>query len=177
MKKTDRGVTLLEILMAMLVLGLVTGGIFTAFVFSRRVSWRAEGEILAQSYSSETAEELRLAVTGSSPSGLTLAPGIYVDQKLGNAGAFTGQTPAFIPPAGATALAGLNLPASFQTRYQTGPGTAATMAGHGDGRVMVVETTAADLDGDGQRGLDFNADGTTDMNRVRVKVRWTTPRP
>ena len=199
MKYKTAGVTLLEIVMAMLILALVTGGIFTAFVFSRRVNWRTEGELLAQNYSAQVAEDLRLAVAGASPSGLRLAAGVWVDDKLANAGAFAGQNPPFIPPPGADVPrdgAGnpinpnpLNFPAEFAARYQTNPGTAANWTQHGDGRIIVVEgfsdvdgngtATIAenDLDGDGQVGFDFDGDRATDMHRVRVKVQWATPQP
>ncbi len=169
------GVTLLEILMGMLILALVSGGIFTAFVFGRRVNYRSESELMAYNAVQSVLEQLRLAVQGASPGGLPqLAPGIYVDQKMGNAGPFASQSPAFFSPAGSTPLAALNLPADFQTRYQTDPGTAANFTSHGDGIVMVVEGNT-DLDGDGFTGLDFNADGQTDEYRVRLWVKKTTP--
>ena len=165
-----RGATLLEILIAMVIIGMVAGGIMTAFVFSRRVSWRSGTELSAASFVQDVTDGLRQAVSNPIPGGLTLAPGIYVDEGMQN------------PPAGSTPLAALNFPAEF-LRFQTNPGTAPTLAGHGDGRLMVVEQadengngiTDEDLDGDGRIGQDFDGDGVTDLRRVRVRVRWTTP--
>lgn len=175
-KQTARGVTLLEILMAMVVMALITSGIFTAFVFGRRVSWRTEGELLAQHYTAQVAEELRLAVTGPSPSGLVLTPGIYVDQRMRNEGPFNGVPPTFVFPVGATGLAALNLPDTFRTKYQTNPGSGTgSVTNHGDGRMMVVEDHVTDRDGDGKKGFDFNVDNIADMVRVKVKIQYSTP--
>ena len=80
-------------------------------------------------------------------------------------------------PSGAAAISALDLPADF-LRFQSDPGAAGgtvAMATHGDGRMVVVEDITQDLDGDGQRGLDLNGDGTTDLRRVRIRVKWTSP--
>ena len=163
------GTTLLEILVAMLVIGLVATGIITAFIFSRRMTLRSGTELSGSTLVTEVAESLRGAVSGPTASGLTLAPGIYVDQNMQN------------PPAAggfaATPLAVLNLPADFQ-RFQSSSGTAGSTvasADHGDGRLVVVENLGQDLDGDGQTGLDLNGDGVTDLRRVRIRVKWTSP--
>ena len=186
--KDKAGVTLLEILMSMLIIGLVTGGIFTAFVFSRRISYRSEAEIEATGFAVGMADELRLAVGGTGPGGLPpLAPGIYVDQKLGNAGPFAGQSPQFkVPPSvtigtttyNPTPLAVLDLPAGFQGKYQIDEGTANDWVNHGDGRVLVVEGLD-DLDGDGQTGRDFSIppDGQPELYRIRLKVKYSSPKP
>jgi len=155
----------LEILVAMLVIGLVATGIVTAFIFSRKVTWRSSTELSGASLVTGMADELRAAVSGPTAAGLTLQPGIYVDQNMQN------------PPATATPLAALNLPDNF-LRFQTDAGTAgSTVAAdnHGDGRLVVVENVGQDLDGDGQAGLDLNGDGTTDLRRVRVRVKFTSP--
>ena len=161
------GATLLEILVAMLVIGLVATGIITAFIFSRRMTWRSGTELSSSGLVTETAEALRGAVGGALANGLSLAPGVYADQNMQNR------------PAGATPIAGLNLPADFQARFQTDPGTGGSTvaaANHGDGRLVVVEE-GADLDGDGQTGLDVSApaDGVVDLRRVRVRLKWTSP--
>lgn len=182
-----RGATLLEVIIAMVIIALVAAGMMGAFVFSRRATWRSGTELSAAVLAQQSADGLRLAAaTGVAPDGLLLAPGIYVDDSMGNA------------PAGSTVLvpAGggpnpLNFPAEF-TRFQTDGGTAATLEGHGDGRLIVVENAPVDtdvppngiqadelalvdLDGDSLAGQDFNGDGVTDLRRVRIRVRWTTP--
>ncbi|MBI3616292.1 MAG: type II secretion system protein [Candidatus Omnitrophica bacterium] len=169
--------TLLEILLAMVILGLVASGIFSVFVFGRRVSFRSESELVGINWLQAVADQLRLSVGGTGPAGLPkLAPGVYVDQKLGNSGPFASQRPPFKPPtATATARVELDLPAEFQARYQTAPGTANDFSNHGDGVVMVVEDHVTDLDGDGKKGLDFNGDGQTDLYRVRLYIKKTTP--
>ena len=60
-----RGVTLLEILVSMTILGLVAAGIMTAFVFSRRVTRATDFRAVATRYTQETAEDLRLAINQS----------------------------------------------------------------------------------------------------------------
>ena len=166
----DKGVTLLEIIIAMLIIGMVAAGIMSAFVFSRRVSWRSGTELSGAGLAKQSVQDLRNAIAGDTAQGLSLAAGLYVDQNMQN------------PPAGSTRIPALNFPAEF-IRFQTDPGTAPTVAGHGDGRLVVVENADEngnsiadeDLDGDGQIGFDFNGDGTTDLRRVRVRVRWSSP--
>ena len=189
-ERADRGATLLEIIIAMVIIAVVAAGIMNAFVFSRQVTWRAGTELSGAGLTRQTVDELRQAITAPLPNGLTLQPGIYVDQVLGNAGNGA--------PVGSIPAAGLNFPAEF-TRFQVttnrnpDPQAANTprLAGHGDGRVVVVENApvdsngngtidpnelaAVDLDGDGQAGQDLNGDGITDLRRVRVRVRWTSP--
>ncbi len=168
------GATLLEILVAMLIIGLVATGIITAFIFSRRMTWRSGTELSGSWLVTETAEALRAPLAN----GLSLTPGIYVDQRMANAGPFAGVPPAFNAPAGANPIAGLNLPTDFRTRFQTNVGAAGTVAAasHGDGRLVVVED-GVDLDGDGQAGVDVSnpPDGIIDLRRVRVRVKWTSP--
>ena len=167
------GATLLEILVAMLVIGMVATGIVTAFIFSRKVTWRSGTELSGAGLVTETAEALRGAVGAPMANGLSLAPGIYSNATMQNSPA---------PNDAAHRIAGLNLPADFQrflTNNGTGPNIGDTNADgqpdHGDGRLVVVEDTAADLDGDGQRGLDLNGDGVTDLRRVHIRVKWTSP--
>ena len=168
--RMETGATLLEILVAMLVIGLVATGIVTAFIFSRRVTWRSSTELSGSGFVTETAEALRSAVVPLA-NGLSLTPGIYVDQNMQN------------PPAGATAIAGLNFPNEFQTRFQTDPGTGPNLGDtdgdlepdHGDGRVVVVENAGQDLDGDGAGGVSFDGGVTTALRRVRIRVKWTSP--
>ena len=176
--KSIAGATLLEILVAMLVIGLVATGIITAFVFSRRVTWRSSTELSGSGFTVEVTESLRRAINAPQATlpnnGLSLKPGVYVDQNMQN------------PPAGATAIQGLNFPPDFQAKFQKDTGTAgATVAAanHGDGRMVIVEKADEngngiadeDLDGDGQIGLDFNGDQKTDLERVRVRIKWTSP--
>ncbi|MBI1952501.1 MAG: prepilin-type N-terminal cleavage/methylation domain-containing protein [Candidatus Omnitrophica bacterium] len=165
--RDDRGVTLLEILVAMIILGLVTGGIFAAFVMGRRITARSEGELAAAQLVSGTLEELRL------PNALP-GPGIYVDDFMA------------APPAGAQRLALLNLQgevppngkSDFRLRFMTDAGRTPqpTFADHGDGCLLIVEG-ADDLDGDGLQGTDLDGDATVDLNRIKVRIKFTSPRP
>jgi len=162
----QRGVTLLEILLAMLIFALVASGVFTAFVFSRKVSWRSETEIMVQSHVQRIMEKLRLAVTGDLADGTTLTPGYYVDAKMtGAPNSANGTVP--------IAVAWLNFPLEMQ-RFQTA---------NGEGIYLFVEKSDENADGiadedydnDGLIGKDFNGDHITDAKRVRVRVRWTVP--
>ena len=146
----------MEILLAMMILGLVTAGVFSAFVFSRQVGWRSGVQIMVENYCQGMAENLRLATGVNLPSGLTLQPGYYVDTNMLS-------PPAAANGAAATRLAALNLPQELQ-RFQTKPG---------DGVYLYVEGLANDYDGDGQRGIDFNGDGQEDVRRVTMRVQWT----
>jgi len=160
--------TLLEILVAMVVLGLVASGIFAAFVFGRRVSFRSESELMGANWLQAVAEQLRLSVGGNSPGGLPqLSPGVYVDEKM--------KTTGWHSPSGSTALSALNPPTDFQDRYQTDPGTEDDFTKHGDGVVLVVEDHTEDKDSDGKQGLDLDGDGQTDLYRVRLVLKKTTP--
>lgn len=176
--QASSGVTLLEVLMAMLILGMVTGGIFTAFVFARQVSYRSTSQLVALGMMRGTSEQLRAGTVG-------LSPGIYVDQKLGSAPFIAPPDPPVntepAPRDKVVPLASLNFPddppgQGFRSRYQTNPGTARTWADHGDGRVMIVEGNF-DLDGDGKKGVDVTGDNNADLYRVKVKVKWTPPSP
>jgi len=139
----------------------------TAFVSARRFGYQSEARLTATNSIQESMEEARLAVGVPSPGGMSLNPGVYVDQKLGTA--------PFKPPPGAIPLATLDMPAEWQARYQTNPGTDNTWDKHGDGRVMVVEDHLTDRDGDGLTGSDFDGDGQVDLYRVKVRLRWSTP--
>ena len=172
--KASRGATLLEVIIAMVVIAMVAAGIMSAFVFSRRVTWRSGTELSGAGLAKQSVDDLRMAIAGPTPAGLSLAPGIYVDENMQNPPVVGGNNPVRVPA--------LDFPAEF-TRFQTDSGTDPTMAGHGDGRMVVVENADEngngpadeDLDGDGQIGLDFNGDNVTDLRRVRVSVKWTTP--
>ncbi len=171
--RAGAGATLLEVLVAMLIIGLVATGIVTAFIFSRRVSWRSGTELSGAGFVNETGEALRGAVGGTITSGpnagLSLVPGVYVDEHMSANGGNV--------PEGAVAVLGLNLPDYFQ-KFLTNTGSAgATIAAanHADGRMVVVEDTGQDLDLDGQSGLDLNGDGRTDLLRVRIRMKWTSP--
>ena len=168
------GTTLLEILVAMLVIGLVATGILTAFIFSRRVTWRSSTELSSSGLMTETIEAMRTAVNEDLANGLSLKPNIYSDTAMLNSPA----------PADTThRIAGLDLPPDFQ-RFLTNDGTGPNLGDtnndgnpdHGDGRLVVVEE-GVDLDGDGQAGLDVSnpPDGIIDLRRVRVRVKWTSP--
>lgn len=163
----EGGVTLLEIIIAMLLLGLVAAGVMGAFVFGRRVSVRSATELDAAAIQSQIVENLRQAVGGDSPGGLRLDPGIYVDTVMFGRGEAPGATP----------LAALNFPAAF-TRFQIeGNGSDAIP----DGTVLWVEDwddgvgPTEDLDLDGFAGFDFNGDGVTDLRRVHLRINWTSP--
>lgn len=169
MRRAQRGATLLEIIVAMVIIGMVAGGILTAFVFSRKVTWRSGTELTGAGLVQQTADRLRGVVNagaGGGAGGLTLAPGIYADPNMQN-----------VPPGtNATRPARLALPADF-TRFLTDAGANPSninAGNHGDGQLVVVEGLA-DLDGDNLAGLDFNNDGQPDLRRVRVRVKWTTP--
>lgn len=58
-RRHERGTTLLEILIAMTILGILAAGIFGAFVFSRRVSASSSGRLIATEFAQQTAEHLR----------------------------------------------------------------------------------------------------------------------
>lgn len=64
--------TLLEVLTATTILGFIAAGIFTAFVFGRRITTMSESRLVALGFAQQTAEELRLQI-GSA----TLNAGTY----------------------------------------------------------------------------------------------------
>jgi len=168
-RKSQMGATLMEIIIAMVVIGMVATGILTAFVFSRRVTWRSGTELGGTGLVQQTAERLRASVNagaGGGPGGLVLNPGIYTDTAMQNQP----------PGTSATHPAGLAFPADF-TRFQTDAGVNPSninLGNHGDGQLVVVEGLT-DLDGDNLTGLDFNGDGQPDLRRVRVRVKFTSP--
>ena len=55
----SRGTTLLELLIAMTVLGLVVAGLFSAFVFGGRVAAASGGRLEAMALAQQTLEDLR----------------------------------------------------------------------------------------------------------------------
>ena len=165
----------MEILLAMTILAMVSGGFFTAFSVSRRIHWLSETQIMVQNHCQEMMEGFRSAVAGDIASGplkgLTLQPGYYVDTKMPN----PPNSPSGAAP---TRLAALNFPPDLQ-RFQTAAG---------DGVYLYVEradekdangnpSPGTDYDGDGLKGVSFNINnnGKTDLRRVRVRVQWTVP--
>lgn len=57
--KGARGTTLLEILVAMTILGILVSGVFGAFVFGQRVAASSSGRLVALKFAQQTVEELR----------------------------------------------------------------------------------------------------------------------
>ncbi|MBI3322504.1 MAG: prepilin-type N-terminal cleavage/methylation domain-containing protein [Candidatus Omnitrophica bacterium] len=193
-RRRERGATLLEIIIAMVIIAMVAAGIMSAFVFSRQAVLRSGTELSAAGLTRQTVDDLRMAIPQDTLDGLSLVPGIYVDDNMQN-----------IPPGsirpdpdgpGGPIRNPLNFPPEF-VQFQTDPGTppagwTVPLEGHGDGRMVVVENApvdnnpangqidpaelnAVDRDGDGQAGQDFDGDGVTDLRRVRVRVRWSSP--
>jgi len=58
--RSSAGVTLLEIIIAMTILGLVAGGIFLALVMGQRATTASESRLVATEAAQETLEALRL---------------------------------------------------------------------------------------------------------------------
>ncbi len=168
MKSGRMGVTLLEIMLAMLIFALVTSGIFTAFAFSRKVSWRSETEIMVQGHIQRVTEKLRLAVAAALGDGTTLAPGYYVDNIMTSP-----PNSSSVPAVAPVKATWLNFPTELQ-RFQTAAG---------EGVYLYVERADEnangiadeDFDGDGLIGRDFNGDNVTDLRRVRMRIKWTVP--
>lgn len=176
----EGGVTLLEIIIAMLLMGFVAAGAMGAFVFGRRMSIRSATELDAAQLQSQIMENLRMAVGGPSPGGLLLDPGVYVDELMAQRGE---------QPAGAIVLGDgnpdtpdnpLNFPPAFVRFSVAGGGSDAIP----DGTVLWVENSDEDgdgidgdedLDGDGLAGIDFDGDDVTDLRRVRLRINWTSP--
>jgi len=167
LREKEAGVTLLEIIIAMLLITMVATGIMAAFVFGRRVTLRSGAEMTFDALATQVAEDLRLATAGNSPNlNIPLAEGIYHGTDVVNG------------PPGATTIAALNFPAGM-VRFLTrdGNGTlAAVLTDNCDGRFVIIEEVT-DLDGDGVAGNDLSnpVDGVTDLRRVRVIVNFTTP--
>ena len=177
---TARGVTLLEVIIAMLILALVTSGIFGAFVFSRSVGLRSESQLGMMNVGQRILEDLR-----SRPRGIAvmanLPAGIYCDDVM------LRNTPPIDPSTGNLAVAPpgiapnpLNFSpelARFQTATNQGQPPVATIAGCSDGVLFIIEDNA-DVDADGRTGLDYRAgDNIQDLRRVRIIVKWTSSPP
>ncbi|MBI4314066.1 MAG: prepilin-type N-terminal cleavage/methylation domain-containing protein [Candidatus Omnitrophica bacterium] len=58
----EKGMTLLEVLVAMVLVALIGLGTFTAFVFGRRAATDSNYRVMASKAAQETAEELRRAI-------------------------------------------------------------------------------------------------------------------
>ena len=175
--KRQTGMTLLEILIAMLILALVTGSIFVAFTFSRQVDWRSETELTMANLSHRIGDELRLVVGGPRTDGLGLIPGIYVDPDYDE-----DQNPANglqnpPNPAGAP-LTRLN--ASSNLRISVIDPSLLRFKVRWKYYVENAPTNATPIDADGQngaQGIDFDGDGDTDLFWTNVVVDWVPQTP
>ena len=153
----------------MLILGLVTGGIFAAFVFARQVSYRSEAEILAQSFTQQLAEQLRLRMGGTG--NMPIDPGVYFDPDYDEPGPDVLPTN---PCAGVTwrkvdpteIPVELRVPVALRDRYQL------RWKYYVENQTTRVESPC----GGPARGRDFDGDGITDINWTKVKVDWGAPR-
>lgn len=176
----EGGVTLLEIIIAMLLMGFVAAGAMGAFVFGRRMSIRSATELDAAQLQSQIMENLRMAVGGDSPGGLRLEAGIYIDDFYDlddvPAGAiYLPDNDPINPPVNP-----LNFPPAFR-RFQLDSDDDSDNIP--DGTLLTVENFDEndngigdeDFDGDGLIGLDFDGDGVTDLRRIRLRINWTSP--
>lgn len=162
MKQNFKGVTLIEILIAMLVLGLASGGIVGAFVFGRQVNMRSQTRLQMAAFGQRLADELRSRVNTSS-----LEWGIHYDPTLDYDPITPGrQDP--IPPCAGTPLHQVtdmpltDVPTHFRTRW-----------------VYYVEDSVAGHRteqpcGDSPRGRDMDANGTTDLIWTKIQLDWDT---
>lgn len=66
--RSSAGTTLLEIVVAMTILGILIAAIFGAFIFASRVTATTSGRLVAMGYAQQTAENLRSAVGTTSMS-------------------------------------------------------------------------------------------------------------
>lgn len=169
----------LEILIAMLVLAMVTGGIFGAFFFARQMSYRSEGTLLAQVYAQRVAERIRASIGSDADpkSRLPLVPGIYLDPDYdedGNPGNEKQNPPApcdnapapirleNLPPGDS-----LRIPSDLKKKYNL------------RWRYYVEDSHTATAPYPdclhAPRGLDFNKDGNTDLTWTDIRVDWTPP--
>ena len=64
--RPQAGATLLEIMVAMVILALLASGVFGALVFSRRTMTSSSARLLALSYAEQVAEELRTEIGSNS---------------------------------------------------------------------------------------------------------------
>ncbi|PIQ83068.1 MAG: hypothetical protein COV76_00570 [Candidatus Omnitrophica bacterium CG11_big_fil_rev_8_21_14_0_20_64_10] len=74
----ERGVSLIEVLVSVVLVGLVAAGLIGSLVLIRQGGWRSNSESEMGEYAQRIAEELRTVVTGARADGLDLAPGFYV---------------------------------------------------------------------------------------------------
>ncbi len=167
----------------MLVLGLVTGGIFATFLFSRRVSYRTEAEMMAQDMAHQVAEQIRLAV-GGQPGGLPLTPGVWLDPSYDE----IPTTPVGDPPPAGTSCAGVPVTRvgsfpdanGFMTNVPAGcPAVPANLKSQYNLRwryyveddVTRVEPPCPPAPGSAPRGKNWDG-GAVDLNWIRIVVDW-----
>ncbi len=180
LREKEAGVTLLEIIIAMLLITMVATGIMAAFVFGRRVTLRSGAEMAFEGLATQVAEDLRLATDGDSPNLLIpLEEGIYygTDVVGGPPVPADHLLPALEFPVIRNAAGNIRGDSPSRFRVRAGDGTLqAVLADACDGRFVIIEEVT-DLDGDGETGSDFSvpADGVTDLRRVRIIVNFTTP--
>lgn len=189
-----KGMTLLEIVIAMAIVALISSAIFGAFVFSRRISWRSESELRVAEFSQRVTEQLRSVVNQTNTttgSGLSLNAGLYVNPGYDKDPNTPDPTNPLAPydddPSteaidplpltkdpcgrGATPIQALTIPEQLR-RFNT--------------RVICyvedhLTKTGPDQDSnpptcnDPPRGRDFNGDGQVDLRWARVVVDWDPP--
>jgi len=96
-------VTLLEIIVAMTILGLVAGGIFAALAFGQRVTTASESRLVATEAAQETLERLRMSIgtatlnAGTYPVALPAGSPLL---RFGGAGEYTVRNGRFDPATG-----------------------------------------------------------------------------
>lgn|SRR3989338_769720 len=62
MRRASKGATLIEVLIAMTIMGILASGVFGAFVYSQRITTSTEARLMALELTQQTAEELRAAI-------------------------------------------------------------------------------------------------------------------
>ncbi len=173
----NRGATLVELLAAMVVLGLASGGIFATFYFSRQVSYRTEGKLIAQDYAHLIAEQIRLKTGGGGnlpPN--SLAPGIYLDSRYDDIPGNGDPDPLDFDPDGRKnpcraaftriSAGPLDIPLQWKAKYNL------------RWRYYVEDkNTWVDAPcGPGPaRGRDFDGNGTADLLWTKIVVDWDPP--
>ncbi len=148
-RPSARGFTLLEIIIAMTILGIIASGVFSAFVFGRRVTTSSQSRLLALELVQQTTEQLRAAIpTGIALDGLRLPAGTY--------------TSANPPPTGQTYLPALAVTDAFLLRMG-----------------VVRQYTVRNGRFNGAGVIIWNGtDAVYDIKEVKVKVVWAAlPQP
>lgn len=190
--------------MAMLVIGMVAAGILAAFVAGRRITLRSSSELQAMGFVEEIHEQLRSAPLPNGitlQAGIYVDGNMLATARPEAPNGTQAQVlPALNFPNDPNRPDEFADRFLTNEDRSTAQGTLGrTWANHADGRVYVVEDAQraavdlngdgdtedpgepalsladVDLDGDGLAGIDFNGDRRTDLRRVRVRVRFTTP--